>query len=59
VLDESNGSKRLELLIRLLDRAQIFTGVCGGCFPCDSHGIATRLKAGLVVPDQHNDSKGL
>jgi len=33
-----------------LDRAQIFTVVFGGCFPCDSNGIATRLGAGLVMP---------
>jgi hypothetical protein len=40
-----------------LDHAQIFIVVYGGCFPCGSHGIATRLGAGLVVADQHNDSK--
>jgi hypothetical protein len=26
-------------------------------FPCGSNGSATRLRTGLVVPDQHNDSK--
>ena len=35
------------------------TRVCGGCFRCGSHGFAIRLRACLVVPDQHNGSKGL
>jgi hypothetical protein len=29
-------------LFRMLDRAQIFTGVDGGCFPWRCYGIDTR-----------------
>jgi hypothetical protein len=54
---QHNCSKALELLIRQLDRAQIFTVVFGGSFPCVSDGIATSLRADLVVPNQHNGSK--
>jgi hypothetical protein len=54
---QSNDSKGLELLIRLLDRLQIYTVVSGGYFPCGRNGITTGLRAGLVVPDQQNGSK--
>jgi hypothetical protein len=40
-----------------LDRAKIFTVVPRGCFLYVSNGTATRLRVGLVVPDQHNDLK--
>ena len=58
-LDQSNGSKGLSHLIRPLDHAKIFTVVSGGCFPYGSNGIATRWRAGLVVPDSVTAQKRL
>jgi hypothetical protein len=44
----SVDSKRLELLIRPLDRTQIFTGVSKGCWPWCSYGMTTRWRGCLV-----------
>jgi hypothetical protein len=40
-----------------LDLSQISLVVSGGYFSCCSIGIVTRLRVGLVVPEQHNSSK--
>jgi len=46
-------------LIQPLDRAQILTVVSACCFPCGSIGVATRGRAGLVVPDHYRAQKRL
>jgi len=42
-------------MIRPLDRAQIFTGVYGGCFPWRRTKIATRHPQRLDGPHQEPD----
>jgi hypothetical protein len=49
--DFSIGSKEPKLLIRSLDRTEIFTHVSGGRNPWCIYAITTRRRGGVVGPN--------